>query len=345
MEEKLTDGEPRGAATAVRSSRRAPGPRLPQVREVLLMLLPPVAMVAALSLHEALPNIYPDDYVPVTYAPFLVICLAAYGACFVVACFVPRFRKRFGHYSGLLTVAFLVLEVLDIATLKTGYLRLPFMPSPDKVFYSVTSNVPELLNDFYSSMLLLFTGIVIGAVTGMVSGVLIGWSRICNYWFAPFMKIIGPVPSAAWLPVVMVVFPTSHAASVFLIALAVWFPLTLMVSSSIRSTDKRLIESARVLGASEPYVMFHVAIPAALPSVFTGMFMGLSSSFGALIVAEMLGVKAGLGWYITWASSWAEFAKVYSTVAIFIVIFFTLIELLFKVRDHVMKWQEGTVRW
>jgi NitT/TauT family transport system permease protein len=75
------------------------------------------------------------------------------------------------------------------------------------------------------------------------------------------------------------------------------------------------------------------------------MFMGLGASFTALIVAEMLGVKAGLGWYITWAQAWGEYARIFSTVIVFSIVFFSLISLLFKLRDHLLKWQKGSMKW
>ena len=106
-------------------------------------------------------------------------------------------------------------------------------------------------------------------------------------------------------------------AGVFLISVAIWFPLSLMLSSAIRSTDKRKIEAARVMGASEPYILFHVALPAAVPDIFTALFMGLSSSFGALIISEQLGVKAGLGWYINWATQWGEYYKVFASCLLY----------------------------
>jgi NitT/TauT family transport system permease protein len=224
-------------------------------------------------------------------------------------------------------------------------LLLPFAPSPDKVLSVFPNNVESLLTNLGASMLLLLEGVVIGLVTGFVTGTLMGWSKIANYWFAPLLKVIGPVPSAAWLPIAVVLMPTAHLAGVFLISIAVWFPLSLLLSSAIRSTDKRKIEAARVMGASEPYILFHVALPAATPDIFTALFMGLSSSFGALIISEQLGVKAGLGWYINWASSWGEYSKVFASVGIFIVIFYVLINLLFRIRDHVMKWQKAVVRW
>ncbi|MCB6993580.1 ABC transporter permease subunit [bacterium 210820-DFI.6.37] len=314
-------------------------------QEILIGLVPLGTLAVIYAAHTLTPNVYPEDYEATIYPLFLQICMIVYGAFAAGACYFRRLKAKLLHLSWLLSVLFILIEFLDIATLKTGWLELPFIPSPDKILATAVNQYAILTESFVASMKLLFTGLFFGVITGLLSGVLIGWSKICNYWFTPVMKIIGPMPSAAWLPIVMVIFPTGHAAGVFLIALSVWFPLTLNFSSAIRNTDKRLIETARVLGASEQYILLRVAIPAAVPSIFTGLFMGFSMSFGALVVAEMLGVKAGLGWYISWSQSWAEYGRLFFTVLIFIIIFSLLMSLLFKVRDKLLKWQKGSVRW
>jgi NitT/TauT family transport system permease protein len=308
------------------------------------MLLPAASILLCLALHLRLPNVYPADYTPRTYAPFLGLCLALYLLLCAAAWVWPAWRRRLLHLSWLLAAAFLLLGALDLATLKTGRLRLPFVPSPDKIIEVYPQNAALLWDSFYHSMIRLFTGIFAGVATGLLSGVLMGWIPFCNYWLSPLLKIIGPMPSAAWLPIAVVLFP-SYWASIFLIAVGVWFPLTLMVGAAIRNTDRRLVETARVLGASEWHILFHVAIPAAVPAVFTGLFSGLSVAFTALVIVEMLGVKSGLGWYINWASSWGEYAKIYATVAFLAVIFSVIISLLFRVRDHILQWQKGTLRW
>ena len=195
------------------------------------------------------------------------------------------------------------------------------------------------------SLRLLGTGYFIGGLMGLITGILIGWNEKWNYWIQPVLKTIGPIPATAWIPLAMVVFPTSFWASVFLIALAVWFPVTVMTSSGIANVPNSFFEVARTLGADEKYLIFRVAIPAAFPTIFVGLFMGLGTSFITLIVAEMLGVKAGLGWYINWAQGWAEYAKVYATLIVIAVIFSSLITLLFRVRDRILVWQRGLIKW
>jgi NitT/TauT family transport system permease protein len=73
--------------------------------------------------------------------------------------------------------------------------------------------------------------------------------------------------------------------------------------------------------------------------------MGLGASFLTLVVAESVGVKSGLGWYVSWAQGWAEYGKVYAALVIMAAFFSTIMTLLFKLRDRVLGWQKGMIRW
>src|SRR5216117_1622884 len=114
----------------------------------------------------------------------------------------------------------------------------------------------------------------------------------------PLLKVVGPIPATAGIPLAMVLSPSAVFSPAGVIALAVWFPVTMLTASGISNTRASYLDVARTLGASRAYLIFRVAIPAAMPSIFIGLFMGLSASFLTLIVAESVGVKSGLGWYV-----------------------------------------------
>jgi NitT/TauT family transport system permease protein len=143
----------------------------------------------------------------------------------------------------------------------------------------------------------------------------------------------------------MVFFSDAFLAGTALIALAVWFPVTMLTMSGIANVPASYFDVARTLGAGRGYLIFRVAVPAALPSVFIGLFMGLGASFLTLIVAETVGVKSGLGWYLKWQQGYAEYAHVYAAIVIMAVFFSSLMTLLFKLRDWVLGWQKGLIRW
>jgi NitT/TauT family transport system permease protein len=202
-----------------------------------------------------------------------------------------------------------------------------------------------LLDSTWHSLVLLLSGYLLGVLAGFTTGVCIGWSAPARYWGMPLLKIVGPIPATAWIPLAMVVSPSAVFSAAALIALAVWFPVTMLTASGISNTRASYLDVARTLGANARYLVFRVAIPAALPTIFVGLFMGLGASFLTLVVAESVGVKSGLGWYVSWAQGWAEYGKVYAALVIMAVFFSTIMTLLFKLRDRMLVWQKGMIRW
>ena len=233
----------------------------------------------------------------------------------------------------------------EARTAKLRILPLPTFPPPAAVVQVFVDDWSTLLTSTLYSSRLLLLGAVVGAVSGFVTGIAIGWSRIVGYWLHPVLKFIGPVPATAWLPVVFIVFPTSFSASIFLVALSAWFPVTVLTWSGVASVKASYYDVARTLGAGQWFLIRRVAVPAALPHVFVGLFMGLGSTFVTLIVAEMLGVKAGLGWYIQWAIGWAAYNKMYAALIVMALLFSGLLRVVFAVRDHFLDWQKGLLRW
>jgi NitT/TauT family transport system permease protein len=239
----------------------------------------------------------------------------------------------------------LFLTLWEIATAKLAWLPLPFFPPPQAIVEVYTDDLPKLLDSVWASIKLQLGGYAIGVIIGFVTGVSIGWSRAVGYWVHPVLRFIGPLPATAWLPIAFFTFPSSWSASTFLIALATGFPVTVLTWSGVASVSNAYYDVARTLGAKPSFLVLKVAIPAALPHVFVGLFMGLGASFAVLVVAEMIGVKAGLGWYLQWAQGWAAYANMYAALIVMSLLCSGAITLLFRVRDHLLIWQKGVVKW
>jgi NitT/TauT family transport system permease protein len=237
------------------------------------------------------------------------------------------------------------LAVWEVLTAKLGWLPLPFFPPPQAIVEVYTDDWPKLFDSVLASVKLQLGGYAIGATLGFITGVLIGWSHAIGYWVHPVLRFIGPLPATAWLPIAFFAFPSSWSASTFLIALATGFPVTVLTWSGVASVSNAYYDVARTLGAKPSFLVFKVAIPAALPHVFVGLFMGLGASFAVLVVAEMMGVKSGLGWYLQWAQGWAAYANMYAALLVMSLLCSGAITLLFKVRDRLLIWQKGVVKW
>ncbi|SDE43456.1 ABC transporter permease [Sporomusa acidovorans] len=304
---------------------------------------PVLALVITLGVHMEMPNQQP---VHADYYTMLISCLTlVFAVCAISANVKPKWCEKLSYYSLFITVVILLTLIYEIITLKEAWLPLPFFPSLAKILEAYVTDWKVLLKSVAYSLRLLVLGYFIGMALGIPSGLMMGWYRKFGYWLNPVVRIIGPIPATAWIPVILVAFPTSFSGSVFLIALSVWFPVTVMTCSGVCNINKSYFEIARTLGADERYQLLKIALPGAAPTIFVGMFMGLGGAFATLIAAEMLGVKAGLGWYINWAQGWAEYYKLYAALGISAFMCSGCTSLLFKVRDRVLIWQKGTVKW
>ena len=249
------------------------------------------------------------------------------------------------HIGPWLVAAAVVLALWELATAKTAWLPTPFFAPPTALAEVYVTDWARLGDSAFNSLKLLAIGTAIGGLWGFAVGVWIGWSRIANYWIHPVLRVLGPVPTTALLPICFYFFPSSWSTAIFLIALGTAFPVAILTWSGVVSVNKQYYDVARTLGASNAFLIFRVAIPAALPQVFVGLFMGLGAAFSTLVVAEMLGVKSGLGWYLTWAQGWASYPNMYAALLVMALLFSGVISLLFAVRGRVLAWQKGVVTW
>ncbi len=304
----------------------------------------PVGAGIPLAIHFLVPK--KEVVLGSNYYPTLLFVIFGFGVLLsALYPFAPGVRRWMRQMCPILGVATLSLGIWELVTTCLGLLPLPYFPGPEGVLGSMASDYKLLFDSTWHSLILLVGGYALGTTIALITGVTIGWFPHARYWGMPLLKVIGPIPATAWIPLAMVVSPSSLLSAVGLIALAVWFPVTMLTASGISNTRASYLDVARTLGANRLFLIFRVAIPAALPNIFIGLFMGLGTSFLTLVVAENVGVKSGLGWYVSWAQGWAEYGKVYGALVIMAVFFSTIMTLLFKVRDRVLVWQKGVIKW
>ena len=102
----------------------------------------------------------------------------------------------------------------------------------------------------------------------------------------------------ALIPLVILWFGIDEAAKLFLVSVAVFFPIYLNTFHGIRSVDPGLIEMARSYGLSGWPLYRQVILPGALPSVLVGLRFSLGLMWVLLIVAETISARSGIG-YLT----------------------------------------------
>lgn len=279
------------------------------------------------------------------YFTWFLVAVTVFFAGFLAVSFFYRKAKSYLEESGPFYFAALVLvTVLNVLVSKLAVFPPFLFPSFDRVFSVFFEKPLFLLSCTGASFKLLGFGLFFGIFFGFSTGVGIGFSKRFGYWANPLIKIIGPIPATAWIPLMLQLLP-AYGASVFVVALSVWFPVVLLTSSGIQNVPNAYFEVGKTLGAGKFYQIFRIGIPAAMPSIIQGIFFGVCSSFIALMPAEMYGAKAGIGYLINHGKENVDYTEVYSALILIAIFCTVILNIVFAVRGKVLRWQKGLVKW
>ena len=163
---------------------------------------------------------------------------------------------------------------------------------------------------------------LLATVAGIALGIGMGYSKLLEAMLKPIFEFIRPIPPLAWVPLVLAWFGVSSLATamglprselyyylnnlkismLFIIFIGALFPILTSAVHGVQTVNRTLVDSARVLGASERDIFTKILLPAAAPSIVNGLRIGLGVAWMCLVSAEMLpGSLSGVGYLITHA--------------------------------------------
>ena len=160
---------------------------------------------------------------------------------------------------------------------------------------------PKLWPHLSSSLVRVGLGFGAAALLGVGLGLLIGRLRWAHLGLLPPLEVLRPIPAVAWIPLAILMFPSSEGSMVFITFIGALFPILLNTIHGVESVDARLIASARSLGTGRGRLFAEVILPAAAPSIVTGLSIGMGTCWFCLVTAEMIAGQYGIGYY-TWES-------------------------------------------
>ena len=210
--------------------------------------------------------------------------------------------RRIGPYTPL--VLMLIWELLS----RFGVLDARFFPPPTAIvetFVKMLMN-GELLEHTGATLGRIAVGFTMGAVPGILLGVLLGAVRPLRQLLEPIFSSLLPIPKIAIFPLLLLIFGLGEMSKYVIVAIGVFFYLFFNTMSGVMQTPPLYNDVARANGATRVQRWFTVSFPYALPSIFTGMKLATGGAFVIIAASEFVGSQSGLG-YLIW-SAWSTFA-------------------------------------
>lgn len=194
----------------------------------------------------------------------------------------------------------------------------PFFPPPSALVAELLRLATwDFLNDrVLPTMTLVLGGYFVGAVLGVVQGVIIAsWNGFYRS-FGPIAVFVRSIPSAAIIPVILALFGIGNLALYAVVVVAVAFQVTLVTMTAVSHTDQVLLDSARVLGLPPLKVLFQVRIPAATGKILSGLYLAVQVALVVAVAAETIAAGGGLGRFISEALDVVRIAHMWVAVVI-----------------------------
>ena len=214
-----------------------------------------------------------------------------------------------------------------------------------RLLHSENGAMPVLIRHTLVSFWRIAAGYGLAAVLCTILGLLMGINRTVHAFFDPIITIMMPIPTLAWVPIVILWLGMTDATIIFVIFLAGLFPIIYNSAAGVRSISKKHLWAAELMGASHLKLFFKVLLPGALPSIITGHILAVSNGWRALVGAEMLaGSGWGLGYLILDARTFMDTETVYGGIVMIALLGLLIEKGLFRPlqRYTIERW--GTVR-
>jgi len=198
----------------------------------------------------------------------------------------------------------IVITLELLATL--GVINPRLFPPPSKIFLTSLTlasrqvgGVSILLIHVCSSFIRIVVGFSLAALSGIFIGTLMGTNKIIYRLLNPIITFIMPIPTFAWVPILLIWTGIGDRTIIITIFLSALFAIIYNTSLGVRSINKQLIWAAQTMGSNRLTMFLKVLLPGAMVSMITGLRLGLGYSWRALVAAEMLAAAAwGLGYMV-----------------------------------------------
>jgi NitT/TauT family transport system permease protein len=197
-----------------------------------------------------------------------------------------------------LAVAAAFLLIWDLAVRLSGS---TLFPKPFDVALAIRELVHQgvLFKYIVASLFRVTWGFTLAVLLGVPVGLLLGGFRRAEEAFNPMIQAFRPISPIAWIPVAILWFGVSDAATIFLIFYASFFPITVSTMAAVKSVQSVHLRAAQNFGLTGAQLFRRVILPATLPQVLTGLRIAFGVAWMVIVAAEMIAVDSGLGYLIT----------------------------------------------
>ncbi|TBU93284.1 ABC transporter permease [Stutzerimonas kirkiae] len=226
---------------------------------------------------------------------------------------------------------------------RAGWAEGRLMPPPRRILATLAdlASSGELWGHIGYTLWRVGTGFLIGSVAAIVIGALAGYYGLVRALIDPSIQALRAIPSLAWVPLFILWLGIFEESKVALIAIGVFFPVYLGVSSAILGVDRKIVEVGRIFQLSGRKLVARILVPAILPNVVLALRTGLGLGWMFVVAAEIMGASQGLGYLLVDGQQLGKPDQIVAAIIVFAVVGKLTDALIVLLSAPFLRWQDS----
>lgn len=165
-----------------------------------------------------------------------------------------------------------------------------------------------------STSAILLKGILTGAVSGFVLGVICDISGTAKATITSVVHFIRGIPAIALFPLILAILGIGDESRIAVIIWTAFPPVFISTVFGMDSVNDDVIGAASLDGAGKTRIAIQIKIPVAVGEILNGLKIAIGTGFISVVTAEMLGANKGIGYMILWSTNAFKYSEVYAYI-------------------------------
>ncbi|HYU18687.1 MAG TPA: ABC transporter permease [Chloroflexota bacterium] len=196
----------------------------------------------------------------------------------------------------------------------------------------------ELWTYLAPSLVVLVVGLLIAAVLGIGSGLLLARFWVLDVALDMYVTFLYSTPTVALVPVIVLWAGFEASAKIIILFLFAFFPLVINTYQGVKAVDPKLLEVGRAFRCSERQLWFNIVLPAVLPFIVTGLRLAVGRGLIGMVLADLYTAISGIGYLIVRSASTYRVDKMFVPIVTLGLLGISLTALLRLMERRVAPW-------
>lgn len=216
-----------------------------------------------------------------------------------------------------------------------------FASSPTAIFVELVDGFTnrDLLWHAQVTALEAVMGFVLGATAGVALAlVLVSLPRVYAI-VEPIVLAVYGIPKIALAPLFIVWFGLGISSKVAIAGFMVFFIVFMSTIAALSRTNPRVVQIARMMGASHRDVLWKVRLPSAAPYILTSLKVVVPIAIIGAVVGEFISSQRGLGFWITRATLSFNTSSAFAGILVLMALVLFLNAIVTYADRHLLPWR------